>query len=124
MLTNIPHSKIIKALHDISQDSNFGFFIMHSSWQRGRQAKLSRHINHDRLSARSNSYSKLISETRIFRKFPCGYFLSLIVLNPVHTRAICLRQSPFVQLALRKNLPCARNFEKVFSTNEQNLTKP
>ena len=31
-------------------------------------------------------------------------------LSPPHTRAICLRQSSFVELALRKILPCARNF--------------
>ena len=45
------------------------------------------------------------------------------MLSPAHTRAICLLQISFVQLALRKNLPYARNFGKVFGTNEQNLTK-
>ena len=45
------------------------------------------------------------------------------LLSPAHTRAICLRQSSFVQLTLRKNLPCARNFGKVLCTNEQNLSK-
>ena len=49
--------------------------------------------------------------------------VSCTSLSPAHTRAICLRQSSFVQRALRKNLPCARNFGKVFGTNEQNLTK-
>ena len=34
----------------------------------------------------------------------------VFALRPAHTRAICLRQSSFVQLALRKNLPCACNF--------------